>query len=209
MTHLKPFIRLNGGTTHIWKSISLFSMLLWVNYWNFFSAQLLYMHGGRGHFYLWWYQKFLIHIFVFSNKSPWRGHWSVYYTSLQSLIIMFSYSMAYQLWGLLSNLDWVVQTRSVQIFINTILFYRRMNINLSTIVVSLKIQAFICWSFRGKDSFLEGGGGYVVLALVSLKYFPNILNIGNSIKSFYECIYFDVKRNLKDMVLGFSHLTIS
>ena len=36
-----------------------------------------------------------------------RGHWAVYYTSLQSHIIMFSYSLAYQLWVLLLNFDWL------------------------------------------------------------------------------------------------------
>ncbi len=33
-----------------------------------------------------------------------RGHWAVYETSPQSLIIMFSYSFAQQFWGLLFNL---------------------------------------------------------------------------------------------------------
>ena len=36
-----------------------------------------------------------------------RGHWAVYYTSFQSFIIMFSYSLAYQLWGHLFNFDWL------------------------------------------------------------------------------------------------------
>ena len=37
-----------------------------------------------------------------------RGYWAVYYTSPQGLIIMFSYSLAYQPWGLLLNFDWLV-----------------------------------------------------------------------------------------------------
>ena len=36
-----------------------------------------------------------------------RGHWVVYYTSPQSLIISFSYSLAQQRWGLLLNFDWL------------------------------------------------------------------------------------------------------
>ena len=32
-----------------------------------------------------------------------RGQWSIYYTSPKNFIIMFSYSLAYQLWGLLLN----------------------------------------------------------------------------------------------------------
>ena len=34
-----------------------------------------------------------------------RGHWTVYYTSPQSIIITFSYSLALQHWGLLLNFD--------------------------------------------------------------------------------------------------------
>ena len=41
------------------------------------------------------------------DKQGGRGHWAVYYTSLQSHIIMFSYSLAYQLWVLLLNFDWL------------------------------------------------------------------------------------------------------
>ena len=37
-----------------------------------------------------------------------RGHWVVYYTSPQSLIIKFYYFFAYQPWGLLLNFDWLV-----------------------------------------------------------------------------------------------------
>ena len=37
-----------------------------------------------------------------------KGHLAVYCTSLQSFIIMFSYSLAYKLWGLLLNFDWLV-----------------------------------------------------------------------------------------------------
>ena len=37
-----------------------------------------------------------------------RGHWAVYYTSPQSFIITFSYSLAYQPWGLLCNFEWMV-----------------------------------------------------------------------------------------------------
>ena len=38
----------------------------------------------------------------------WRGHWAVYYTGPQSLIITFSYSLAEQPLGLLLNFDWLV-----------------------------------------------------------------------------------------------------
>ena len=37
-------------------------------------------------------------------KQGVREHWAVYYTSPKSLIIMFSYLLALQLWGLLLNL---------------------------------------------------------------------------------------------------------
>ena len=37
-----------------------------------------------------------------------RGHWAFYYTSSQSFIINFSYSMVQQLWKLLLNFDWMV-----------------------------------------------------------------------------------------------------
>ena len=37
-----------------------------------------------------------------------RGHWTVYYTSPQSFIVKFSYSLAQQLWELLLNFDWLV-----------------------------------------------------------------------------------------------------
>ena len=37
-----------------------------------------------------------------------RGHWAVYYTSTQSLIITFSNSLALQPWGLWLNFDWLV-----------------------------------------------------------------------------------------------------
>ena len=36
------------------------------------------------------------------------GLWAVYYTSPQSLIITFSYSLAKQPWGFLLNFDWSV-----------------------------------------------------------------------------------------------------
>ena len=35
-----------------------------------------------------------------SQMQGGKGHWAVYNTSPQSLIIMFSYSLAYQPWGL-------------------------------------------------------------------------------------------------------------
>ena len=34
-----------------------------------------------------------------------RGHWAVYYTSPQIFLLKFSYSLAFQLWGLLTNFD--------------------------------------------------------------------------------------------------------
>ena len=37
-----------------------------------------------------------------------RGQWVVYYTSPQSFMIVFSYSIAQQLWGLLLKFDWLV-----------------------------------------------------------------------------------------------------
>ena len=37
-----------------------------------------------------------------------RGHWAVYFTSPQSFLITFSYSLAQQLWGLLLNFDRLV-----------------------------------------------------------------------------------------------------
>ena len=39
-----------------------------------------------------------------------RGQWAVYYTSLQSFTITFSYSLAYQLWGLFIDLiGWIIK----------------------------------------------------------------------------------------------------
>ena len=38
------------------------------------------------------------------------GHWAVYYTSLQSFTITFTYSLAYQLWGLFIDLiGWIIK----------------------------------------------------------------------------------------------------
>ena len=37
-----------------------------------------------------------------------RSHWAVYYTSPKRFIITVSYSLAYQLWGLLLNFDLLV-----------------------------------------------------------------------------------------------------
>ena len=34
-----------------------------------------------------------------------RRHWAVYYTSPQIFLLKFSYSLAFQLWGLLMNFD--------------------------------------------------------------------------------------------------------
>ena len=41
-----------------------------------------------------------------------RGQWNVYYTSPQSFLITFSYSIAQQLWGLLLNFFWLFQVKS-------------------------------------------------------------------------------------------------
>ena len=43
------------------------------------------------------------------NFREGEGHLAVYYTSPQSFIIKFSYSLALQLWGLLFNFDWLIQ----------------------------------------------------------------------------------------------------
>ena len=37
-----------------------------------------------------------------------RGHIAIYYASPQSYIMIFSFSLAQQLWGLLLNFDWLV-----------------------------------------------------------------------------------------------------
>ena len=45
-----------------------------------------------------------------------RGHWAVYYTSPQTFILLFSYSLAQQIWGLLLNFDWFVDWPLVVIY---------------------------------------------------------------------------------------------
>ena len=65
------------------------------------------------------------------NSREGGGHLAVYYTSPQSSIITFSYSLALQLWGLLFNFDWLIQCG------NFVYYYLAMYINLSAIVLSL------------------------------------------------------------------------
>ena len=48
--------------------------------------------------------KFKINKTVYTQEG--RGHRAVYYTSPQSLLITFSFSLAQQIWGLLLNFDW-------------------------------------------------------------------------------------------------------
>ena len=55
-----------------------------------------------------------------------RAQWTVYYTSPQSLITKFSYSLAQQHWGLLLNLFWFIK-KSVQTLQPLIVIYRRGN----------------------------------------------------------------------------------
>ena len=55
-----------------------------------------------------------------------RGHWAVYYTSLPSFIITFSYQLAQQLWGLLLNLyGWFIKFVSKRFNHAIIVIYRR------------------------------------------------------------------------------------
>ena len=53
------------------------------------------------------------------------------YISPQSFMIMFSYSLAYQLWGLLLNFNWLVFKFSVPMFQPLIVIYRRGNFVIS------------------------------------------------------------------------------
>ena len=43
-----------------------------------------------------------------SKTQGGRGRWAVYYIIPQSLVVMFTYSLAEQLWTLLLNSDWLV-----------------------------------------------------------------------------------------------------
>ena len=59
-----------------------------------------------------------------TNQGGW-GHWPVDYTSPQSFIIAFCYSLTSQLWGLLLNFDWLVRKLCVQTFQRLIEIYKR------------------------------------------------------------------------------------
>ena len=62
--------------------------------------------------------------FTARNKGK---HWSVYYTSLQSFIITFSYSFACHLLGLLFYFDWLVLKVECPNVIPLIVIYTRGN----------------------------------------------------------------------------------
>ena len=83
---------------------------------------------------------------IFQIFQAGSGHWAVYYTSPQSLIITFSYSLIS--WGFLLNFDWLVHlvecpnVSTTNRNLKTGLFCVSslgMNINLSAIVLALDI----------------------------------------------------------------------
>ena len=72
--------------------------------------------------------RFFFHPFLFSIfHQGGRGHWAVYFTSPQSFIVTFSFSLAKQLWGFLLNFDWLVFEVECPNFQPVIVIYRRSN----------------------------------------------------------------------------------
>ena len=77
-------------------------------------------------------QKYLLqqdgNMYVMAMQAGRVGHCAVYYTSPQSFIITFSYSLTEQLWGLLLHLiGWLIKL-SVQTFQPIIVIYKSGNL---------------------------------------------------------------------------------
>ena len=70
--------------------------------------------------------RFIIDLIIeLNNREGGRGHWTVYYTSLKSFIITFSYLLASQLWGLYCTMfGWFISL-SVKTFQPLIVIYRK------------------------------------------------------------------------------------
>ena len=75
-------------------------------------------------------------------------HWTVNYTGTQGFLITVSHSLAQSLWELKSSFDWLFQTSSAQTFYRMGYFsYPFWDANLFSIVLSLKIHAFLHFPF--------------------------------------------------------------
>ena len=59
------------------------------------------------------------------TKQDGKGQWAIFYTSPQSFIITFSFSLAEQLWGLLLNFDWLFQPLIVTYRMGNFVYHKR------------------------------------------------------------------------------------